>query len=189
MGDRYHVNGSYYRTVSEDGTKSVFFPLSEHDALSFGSSLDKGVVVFMEAPYRITCWTSESDHYTYEDTLDLTVFYDLERITWKEYNKLSKKADKQRKAAAKAYRSREFSYKLNAALDRIRWTKTLSETKTFWIICGLWVVFEAIAITVCVVFGLPPGVGLGEEILTSLGAATMLVSIIYLILKGLGLFN
>ena len=193
--DRYYET-CYYRIVPEDGAQEPYCSLDRDEEWNFSSSLEKGAVVFKGSPYRLTCRASESEHYTYEDTLDLDVFYDLKKITWKEYNRLSKKADKQKKAAARAYRRKELFNKVDATLDRIRrplerigWPKTLSLTKTFWIICGLWVVFEAIAITVCVVFGLPSGVGLGEKILTSVGAATALTTIIYVILKGLDIFS
>ena len=193
--DRYYET-CYYRIVQEEGPQEPYCSLDRDEEGNFNSSLEKGAVIFNGSPYRLTCRASESEHYTYEDTLDLDVFYDLEKITWKEYNRLSKKAEKRQKAAARAYRRKEFFNRVDAALDRIRrplerigWPKTLSLTKTFWIICGLWVVFEAIAITVCVVFGLPPGVGLGEKILTSVGAATVLTTIIYVILKGLDIFS
>jgi len=86
MGDRYHVTGSYYSIESKDGTKSPYYCLSEMDARELDSSLGKGFVVFKGAPYRITCWTSESSHYVEEDMRDMEVYYDLVSITPEEYS-------------------------------------------------------------------------------------------------------
>ena len=87
MGDRYYVTGYYCSIKSKDGTQSPYYSLTDQDASELGSGLRKGFVVFHGAPYRITCWTEESSHYTYEDTKDQEVYYDLESISFEEYNR------------------------------------------------------------------------------------------------------
>ena len=80
MCDRYYVTGYYCSIKSKDGTKSPYYSLTEKDACELDSGFWKGFVVFHGVPYRITRWTMESSHYTYEDTKDQEVYYDLEEI-------------------------------------------------------------------------------------------------------------